>query len=109
MTSVCESQENQRWSKRGLPQQPQASDSIDARFQNLLVRPVYLLRRNHELETIRWLVSFHGRTVQRSVSLGIVVPDYRPQLAHIGRHSVKRKIAPQHALCGVRIVYDSRG
>ena len=42
MTSVCESQENQRWSRRGLPQRPQASDSIGAKFSILLVRPVYL-------------------------------------------------------------------
>jgi hypothetical protein len=32
------------WFKRGLPQQPQASDSTDAKFSNSLVRPVYLLR-----------------------------------------------------------------
>jgi len=38
MTSVCESQENQRWSKRGLPQKPQLSDSMDAKFPTLLVR-----------------------------------------------------------------------
>jgi hypothetical protein len=31
------------WFKRGLPQQPQASDSTDAKFSNSLVRPVYLL------------------------------------------------------------------
>jgi len=30
------------WSKRGFPQQPQASDSIHTKFQNWLVRPVYL-------------------------------------------------------------------
>src|SRR5579864_341172 len=31
------------WSKRGLPQQAEASDSIDAKFSILIVRPVYLL------------------------------------------------------------------
>src|SRR5579864_1483757 len=43
MRSVCESQENQRRSRRGLPQKPQTNDSIDAEVSNLLVRPVFLL------------------------------------------------------------------
>jgi hypothetical protein len=29
--------------RRGLPQHPQANESIDANFSKLLVRPVYLL------------------------------------------------------------------
>jgi hypothetical protein len=33
-----------RWSRRVFPQQPQVNESIDAKFSNLLVRPVYLLR-----------------------------------------------------------------
>jgi hypothetical protein len=32
-----------RWSKRGLPQQPQVNHSIDAKSSNSLVHPVYLL------------------------------------------------------------------
>jgi hypothetical protein len=31
-------------SKRVLPQQPQTAESIDTKFHNFLVRPVYLLR-----------------------------------------------------------------
>jgi hypothetical protein len=31
-----------RWSKRVSPQQPQANHSIDAKFSNSLVRPVYV-------------------------------------------------------------------
>ncbi len=37
------------WSKRGLPHQPQPNHSIDAKFSNSLVRPVYLLSSSGSL------------------------------------------------------------
>jgi hypothetical protein len=49
MTSVRESQENQRWSKRGSPQQRQANDSIDTKIPKLLVHPLYLLTSSGSL------------------------------------------------------------
>jgi hypothetical protein len=41
------------WLKRGLPQQPQASDSIGTKFSNSLVRPVYLRTSDYSGNPIR--------------------------------------------------------
>jgi hypothetical protein len=71
MTSVCESQENQRWSKRGLPQQPQANDSIDAEFSNLLVRPVYLLELRQIAVGVRSAFTTQGAGTALSPETGL--------------------------------------